>query len=98
MIAGEMAENCKAAGAQFVFKGSFDKANCTSLSGKRGLGIDAGLRVMQAVKDAIGYPVLTDVHAADQCTDVAAVCDILQIPTFLCRQTDLLIAAGKRAL
>jgi len=95
MIAGQMAENCKAAGAQFVFKGSFDKANRTSLSGQRGLGIDAGLKVMQAVKDAIGCPVLTDIHNADQCADVAAVCDIMQIPAFLCRQTDLLIAAGQ---
>lgn len=95
MIAGQMAENCKAAGAQFVFKGSFDKANRTSLSGKRGLGIDAGLKVMQAVKDAIGCPVLTDIHSADQCADVASVCDIMQIPAFLCRQTDLLIAAGE---
>ncbi len=95
MIAGQMAENCKAAGAQFVFKGSFDKANRTSLSGKRGLGIDAGLKVMEAVKSAIGCPVLTDIHNADQCTDVAAVCDIMQIPAFLCRQTDLLIAAGE---
>ncbi|WP_458791189.1 3-deoxy-8-phosphooctulonate synthase [Yoonia sp. MH D7] len=95
MIAGQMAENCKAAGAQFVFKGSFDKANRTSLTGKRGLGIDAGLKVMQAVKEAIGCPVLTDIHNADQCADVAAVCDIMQIPAFLCRQTDLLIAAGE---
>ncbi|MDE0985852.1 MAG: 3-deoxy-8-phosphooctulonate synthase [Yoonia sp.] len=95
MIAGQMAENCKAAGAQFVFKGSFDKANRTSVSGKRGLGIDEGLKVMQAVKDAIGCPVLTDIHIAYQCADVAAVCDIMQIPAFLCRQTDLLIAAGE---
>jgi len=79
MIAGQMAENCKAAGAQFVFKGSFDKANRTSLTGKRGLGIDAGLKVMQAVKEATGCPVLTDIHSADQCADVAAVCDIMQI-------------------
>ena len=95
MIAGQMAENCAAAGAQFVFKGSFDKANRTSLGGKRGLGIDAGLEVMQSVKDAIGCPVLTDIHTADQCADVAAVCDIMQIPAFLCRQTDLLLAAGQ---
>lgn len=95
MIAGQMAENCAAAGAQFVFKGSFDKANRTSLGGKRGLGIDAGLEVMQSVKDAIGCPVLTDIHTADQCVDVAAVCDIMQIPAFLCRQTDLLLAAGQ---
>tara|TARA_R110002072_G_scaffold276123_1_gene437803 strand:- start:190 stop:1023 length:834 start_codon:yes stop_codon:yes gene_type:complete len=95
MIAGQMAENCRAAGAQFVFKGSFDKANRTSLSGQRGLGIDAGLKVLQAVKEAIGCPVLTDIHNAGQCADVAAVCDIMQIPAFLCRQTDLLLAAGE---
>lgn len=95
MIAGQMAENCKAAGAQFVFKGSFDKANRTSVSGQRGLGIDEGLKVMQAVKDAIGCPVLTDIHSVDQCAPVASVCDIMQIPAFLCRQTDLLLAAGE---
>ena len=94
MIAGRMAEICAAHGAQFVFKGSYDKANRTSLSGKRGLGLDEGLGVMQAVKDEIGCPVLTDVHTAAQCAPVAEVCDILQIPAFLCRQTDLLLAAG----
>ena len=95
MIAGAMKEACAAAGAQFVFKGSFDKANRTSLSGKRGLGIDEGLAVMQSVKDALGVPVLTDVHLPDQCAAVAQVCDVLQIPAFLCRQTDLLVAAGE---
>lgn len=95
MIAGTMAEACKAAGAQFIFKGSFDKANRSSMSGKRGLGIDEGLKVMQSVKDTLGLPVLTDVHLPDQCAPVAAVCDVLQIPAFLCRQTDLLLAAGE---
>ncbi|KRS17637.1 3-deoxy-8-phosphooctulonate synthase [Roseovarius indicus] len=95
MIAGKMAEACKAAGAQFIFKGSFDKANRSSMSGKRGLGIDEGLKVMQSVKDTLGLPVLTDVHLPDQCAPVAAVCDVLQIPAFLCRQTDLLLAAGE---
>ncbi|MEL7180612.1 MAG: 3-deoxy-8-phosphooctulonate synthase [Pseudomonadota bacterium] len=95
MIAGKMAEVCAAHGAQFVFKGSYDKANRTSLGGKRGLGMDAGLKVMQSVKDSIGCPVLTDIHAPDQCATVAAVCDIMQIPAFLCRQTDLLLAAGE---
>lgn len=95
MIAEQMAEKCAASGAQFVFKGSFDKANRTSLSGKRGLGIDEGLKVMQAVKDTIGCPVLTDIHSPDQCATVAEVCDIMQIPAFLCRQTDLLLAAGE---
>ena len=95
MIAGKMAEVCAAHGAQFVFKGSYDKANRTSLGGKRGLGMDKGLKVMQAVKDSIGCPVLTDVHTPEQCETVASVCDIMQIPAFLCRQTDLLLAAGE---
>jgi 2-dehydro-3-deoxyphosphooctonate aldolase (KDO 8-P synthase) len=95
MIAGQMADICARHGAQFIFKGSFDKANRTSLTGQRGLGIAAGLTVMQAVKDAIGCPVLTDIHSADQCAPVAQVCDVLQIPAFLCRQTDLLLAAGE---
>ncbi|MGB1234890.1 MAG: 3-deoxy-8-phosphooctulonate synthase [Planktomarina sp.] len=95
MIAREMSAVCDRHGAQFVFKGSFDKANRTSLSGKRGLGIDEGLKVLQAVKDDLGCPTLTDIHAPDQCATVASVVDILQIPAFLCRQTDLLLAAGE---
>ena len=94
-IAERMAQACAEAGAQFVFKGSYDKANRTSLSGKRGLGMDAGLKVMQTVKDKIGCPTLTDIHTPDQCATVAEVVDILQIPAFLCRQTDLLLAAGE---
>jgi 2-dehydro-3-deoxyphosphooctonate aldolase (KDO 8-P synthase) len=94
MIAGQMQEVCAAHGAQFVFKGSYDKANRTSLSGKRGLGMEAGLDVLQSVKDTFGVPVLTDVHAAEHCATVAEVVDVLQIPAFLCRQTDLLLAAG----
>ncbi len=95
MIAGTMAEACAAVGAQFIFKGSFDKANRTSLSGKRGLGIDAGLKVLDGVKRALDVPVLTDIHDIAQCAPVAAVADVLQIPAFLCRQTDLLLAAGE---
>ena len=95
MIARAMAEACAEAGAQYVFKGSFDKANRTSLKGKRGLGIDEGLAVLAAVKRELGCPVLTDIHTADQCAPVAEVVDILQIPAFLCRQTDLLLAAGE---
>lgn len=94
MIAGEMAAACRAAGAQYVFKASYDKANRTSLSGRRGLGIEAGLKVLQAVR-AMGLPVLTDVHDAGQAREAAAVVDVIQIPAFLCRQTDLLLAAGK---
>lgn len=94
MIATRMADICSRAGAQFVFKASYDKANRTSLGGQRGPGLGAGLEILQAVKDTLGVPVLTDVHAAGQCAPVAEVCDILQIPAFLCRQTDLLLAAG----
>ena len=95
MIAGKMKEACDAAGAQYVFKASYDKANRTSVAGKRGLGIDEGLKVLGAVKNAIGVPVLTDIHTEEQCASVAEVVDIMQIPAFLCRQTDLLVAAGK---
>ena len=95
MIATAMAEACAAAGAGFVFKGSYDKANRTSLSGKRGLGMDEGLQVLADVKAELGCPVLTDVHGPDHCAPAAAVCDIIQIPAFLCRQTDLLLAAGE---
>jgi 2-dehydro-3-deoxyphosphooctonate aldolase (KDO 8-P synthase) len=94
MIAGQMKEACDAAGAQFVFKASYDKANRTSLGGKRGLGIEEGLRVLQSVGKAIGVPVLTDVHTEAQCAIAAEAVDILQIPAFLCRQTDMLLAAG----
>ncbi|KIC51230.1 3-deoxy-8-phosphooctulonate synthase [Tateyamaria sp. ANG-S1] len=93
-IAGRMKEVCEAAGAQYIFKASYDKANRTSLTGGRGLGLDEGLKALQSVKDAIGVPVLTDVHTEAQCAPVAEVADILQIPAFLCRQTDMLLAAG----
>jgi 2-dehydro-3-deoxyphosphooctonate aldolase (KDO 8-P synthase) len=94
MIAGTMAEACQAQGAQFVFKASYDKANRTSLKGRRGLGMEAGLQVLAAVR-AMGMPVLTDVHDAEQARAAAQVVDVIQIPAFLCRQTDLLIAAGE---
>jgi 2-dehydro-3-deoxyphosphooctonate aldolase (KDO 8-P synthase) len=95
MIAGSLLEACNAAGAGLIFKGSYDKANRTSLGGKRGLGMEAGLAVLQSIKDEFGIPVLTDVHAPDHCAEVASVVDVLQIPAFLCRQTDLLLAAGQ---
>ena len=94
MIAGHMAQLCAASGAQFIFKASYDKANRSSLGTQRGVGMDAGLKVLGAVRQAIGCPVLTDIHGVDHCAPVAAVCDVLQIPAFLCRQTDLLLAAG----
>ena len=83
MIAGKMKEACDAVGAQYVFKGSFDKANRTSINAKPALGLEEGLRVLQSVKDTIGVPVLTDIHEAHQCEPVAQVCDIMQIPAFL---------------
>ena len=95
MIAGKMKEACDAAGAQYVFKASYDKANRTSLSGKRGLGIEKGLDVLASVRKEFGVPVLTDVHTAEQCAVAAEAVDILQIPAFLCRQTDMLLAAGE---
>ena len=95
MIAERMAEACAAAGAGYVFKASYDKANRTSLKGKRGIGMAAGLEILAEVRARLGCPVLTDVHAPDHCAPAAAACDILQIPAFLCRQTDLLLAAGE---
>jgi len=77
-----------------VFKGSFDKANRTSIAGPRGMGIEAGLELLAMVKRDYGLPVLTDIHERAQAAPVAAVCDVLQIPAFLCRQTDLLLAAA----
>ncbi|SLN29044.1 2-dehydro-3-deoxyphosphooctonate aldolase [Falsiruegeria litorea R37] len=94
MIAGTLKEACDTAGAQFVFKGSFDKANRTSVNAAPALGLEKGLAVLQSVKESIGVPVTTDVHEKEQCAPVAEVCDILQIPAFLCRQTALLKAAG----
>ena len=94
-IARHMAEACARAGAQYVFKASYDKANRTSLSGRRGPGIDEGLRILDDVRREIDCPVLTDIHGAEQCSAAAQAADILQIPAFLCRQTDLLLAAGE---
>ncbi|MBE6414181.1 MAG: 3-deoxy-8-phosphooctulonate synthase [Verrucomicrobiaceae bacterium] len=78
-----------------VFKGSFDKANRTSLKSPRGPGIDEGLQILANVKSKFGLPVLTDIHETSQCAKVAEVCDVLQIPAFLSRQTDLLVAAAQ---
>ena len=83
------------AGMNFIYKSSFDKANRTSANSARGVGIEEGLRILEDVKQQIGCPVLTDVHTSEQCKVVSKTVDILQIPAFLCRQTDLLISAGK---
>jgi 2-dehydro-3-deoxyphosphooctonate aldolase (KDO 8-P synthase) len=82
-------------GFGLIYKSSFDKANRTSLSGKRGMGLKAALPVFAEIRESLGLPVVTDVHEADQCAALAPVVDVLQIPAFLCRQTDLLIAAAK---
>lgn len=93
-MAGRLKDICAALGIGLVFKTSFDKANRTSLSGRRGMGMEAALPVFAAIRDELGLPVLTDVHAPEQCAPVAEAVDILQIPAFLCRQTDLLVAAA----
>jgi 2-dehydro-3-deoxyphosphooctonate aldolase (KDO 8-P synthase) len=94
-MAGRLKELTEKLGIGFVFKTSFDKANRTSLAGKRGAGLEAALPVFADLRKELGVPVLTDVHTEEQCGIVADVVDILQIPAFLCRQTDLLIAAAK---
>lgn len=94
-MAGALKEMCEKAGIGLVYKSSFDKANRTSLKGKRGLGIEKAMAVFTDLKAEFGLPMLTDVHTEAQCAEVADVIDILQIPAFLCRQTDLLIAAAQ---
>ncbi len=94
-IAGTLAESCARLGVPFIFKASYDKANRSSLSGQRGLGMEKGLEILATVRAEFGCPVLTDVHEPGHCAPAAAVCDVLQIPAFLCRQTDLLLAAGE---
>lgn len=83
------------AGMNFVYKSSFDKANRTSFSAQRGIGLEEGIRILADVKAALGCPVLTDIHLPEQCAATAEEVDILQIPAFLCRQTDLLVAAAR---
>ena len=94
MMAGTLKEICGRLGIGLVYKSSFDKANRTSLSGKRGMGLEKSLAVFADIRKDLGLPVLTDVHENGQCAEVASVVDILQIPAFLCRQTDLLVAAA----
>jgi 2-dehydro-3-deoxyphosphooctonate aldolase (KDO 8-P synthase) len=94
MMAGRLMEICSRLNIGLVYKSSFDKANRTSLGGKRGLGLEKSLQVFADLRSELGLPVLTDVHTEEQCAVVAPVVDVLQIPAFLCRQTDLLIAAA----
>ena len=92
--AGKINEICKKLNINFVYKSSFDKANRTSLKSKRGIGLDDGLKILSEVKKTFNIPIITDVHEPYQCPEVANVVDIIQIPAFLCRQTDLLNAAA----
>jgi 2-dehydro-3-deoxyphosphooctonate aldolase (KDO 8-P synthase) len=94
-MAGALAEMAGKLGIGFVYKTSYDKANRTSLKGKRGAGLEAALPVFDELRARLGVPVLTDVHTEEQCRLVAPHVDVLQIPAFLCRQTDLLVAAAK---
>ena len=93
-VAREMKAICAEMGLDYVFKASFDKANRTSLASYRGPGLEGGLAMLQAVASETGLPVMTDIHEPGQAAPVAAVADCLQIPAFLCRQTDLLVAAA----
>ena len=93
-MAGALQEIADRFGVGLIYKSSFDKANRTSANAPRGLGLELALPIFQEVKDAVGCPVITDVHTEEQCAEVAEVVDVLQIPAFLCRQTDLLLAAA----
>jgi 2-dehydro-3-deoxyphosphooctonate aldolase (KDO 8-P synthase) len=94
-MAGALKEIAARLGIGLVYKTSFDKANRTSAASARGVGLDGALPVFEAIRTGLGVPVLTDVHESAQCAEVAAVVDVLQIPAFLCRQTDLLVAAAR---
>lgn len=94
-MAQEISDICKSVGVDFVYKSSFDKANRSSIESFRGGGMEFGLEILAKVKDEIGVPVITDVHESWQVEKVAEVADVLQIPAFLCRQTDLLVEAAK---
>jgi 2-dehydro-3-deoxyphosphooctonate aldolase (KDO 8-P synthase) len=94
-VSGELKKITSELKINLIYKTSFDKANRTSLKGKRGIGLEKSLSIFDKIRQEIGVPVLTDVHTAEQCSIVAKHVDVLQIPAFLCRQTDLLIAAAK---
>ena len=94
-MARKIREICAEQDIDFIFKASYDKANRTSAKGFRGPGLEEGVRILRGIAEATGLPVITDVHQADDCERVAEAVDVLQIPAFLCRQTDLLLAAAK---
>src|SRR6202048_4501288 len=93
-ISAALAEMAARLKIGLIYKTSFDKANRSSLGGERGIGLKAGLPILAEVRETTGLPVLTDIHAPEQCAPVAEIVDVLQTPAFLCRQTDLLLAAG----
>ena len=95
MMAEKISNLCAKNGAGYIFKASYDKANRSSISSARGIGMEEGLRILQDISREFNCPVITDVHEASQCQAASEAVDILQIPAFLCRQTDLLLAAGK---
>ncbi|MEE2945407.1 MAG: 3-deoxy-8-phosphooctulonate synthase [Pseudomonadota bacterium] len=94
MMAEKVAEAMAPTGSKFIFKSSYDKANRSSIGSSRGIGMDEGLKILQEVRETFDCPVITDVHETTHCPGVAEVVDIIQVPAFLCRQTDLLLAAG----
>lgn len=94
-IAGHLVEITKELGVNYIFKASFDKANRTSINSPRGVGIEEGMRTFEEIKKLYGCPILTDIHEREQCAIAAQYVDMLQIPAFLCRQTDLVVAAAK---
>jgi 2-dehydro-3-deoxyphosphooctonate aldolase (KDO 8-P synthase) len=94
-VATRLRDIAAKAGVPFIFKSSYDKANRTSIQSYRGPGLQAGLEILQKIKDVVGVPVLSDVHAVEEAKPAAAVLDVIQIPAFLCRQTDLVVAAAR---
>jgi 2-dehydro-3-deoxyphosphooctonate aldolase (KDO 8-P synthase) len=94
-VAGQLKDSCTPLGIPLIYKGSFDKANRSSGKSQRGVGLEAGLKILDEVRRQIGVPVLTDVHEADQVAEVASVVDVLQTPAFLCRQTDFIAAVAR---
>ena len=95
LYSGKISEICSKLNIPFIFKASYDKANRTSVSGQRGVGLEKGIEILAKIKTDIGCPVLTDVHEREQCKLVSKVVDLIQIPAFLCRQTDLILEAGR---
>lgn len=94
-VAGELVKVCRELDINYIFKGSFDKANRSNLHAGRGVGMEKGLVILNDIKEKYGVPVTTDVHETWQCEETAKVCDILQIPAYLCRQTDLILSSAR---